>query len=294
MLEGQHKWIDIERIKVHFASNYDALYGAFQHVISPWLACSFFLGNRKRHETYVMLTLPLMFTATFGCVYFAALLLFFALYDLIMEKKYREWIKSIFSRGNLLLLPVTVIFLIYLSGNFLGDKPPGIGFGIIYMPDYLDFFIVFILSEFMGYAVFLFWRNRKNVMFYAVVIELLIIPFFALGLYNDLCSRGGIPARYILMVLCIEQIYNANKDSWSYLGLASLLVIAALNTEVQISFHINKTMDEWSEKSYIKDDYKTFEGCAGNDEIRMDNAYNYFTLNYSESLFARIARKHSD
>lgn len=291
MLDGEYKWIDLERIRVHFASNYDACYGAFQHVITPWAACSFFMGNRKNYETYVMLALPLMFSATFGFVYFAALLVFFAIYDLIADRKFNEWMKNIFSKGNLFLLPMTVVILIYLSGNFLGDKPSGVGFQIIRASDYVDFFIIFILCEFLGYAVFLFCRNKKNVMYYAIVIELLIIPFLSLGLYNDLCSRGGIPARYVLMLLCMEQIFNSGKKDWSYMGLVTLLVIAALNTEVEISAHIDRIIEEWEEKSYLKDDYKSFEGYAGNDSIRADNAYNYFTLNYSDSLFKRIARE---
>ena len=110
------------------------------------------------------------------------------------------------------------------------------------MADYMDFFIIFVLCEFLGYALFLFKRNKRNVMFYAIVIELLIIPFISLGLYNDLCSRGGIPARFILMLLCIEQIYNSTKKDWCYAGLAALLVVAALNTEVQISAHIDRTI----------------------------------------------------
>lgn len=291
MLDGQYKWIDIERIRIHFASNYDACYGAFQHVISPWVACSFFVGNRKNTETYVMLALPLMFSATFGFVYFAALLLFFAIYDLVKDKRFKEWIKTIFSKGNLLLLPMAAVVLIYLAGNFLGEKPSAVGVRIIPMTGYMDFFIIFVLCEFLGYAIFLFKRNKRNVMFYAIIIELLIIPFISLGLFNDLCSRGGIPARYILMLLCIEQIYNSAQKDWCYVGLATLLVIAALNTEVQICAHIDRTIADWKEKSYLKDDYKSFEGYAGNPDIRVDEAYNYFTLNYSDSLFKKIARK---
>lgn len=291
MLDGEYKWIDLEHIRIHFASNYDACYGAFQHVISPWVACSFFVGNRKNAETYVMIALPLMFSATFGFVYFTVLLLFFAIYDIMKDKRFKEGIKTIFSKGNLFLLPMTAVILIYLAGNFLGDKPSAVGLQIIHMADYMDFFIIFVLCEFLGYAIFLFRRNKRNVMFYAIIIELLIIPFISLGLFNDLCSRGGIPARYVLMLLCIEQIYNSAKKDWRYVGLATLLVIAALNTEVQICAHIDRTIADWKEKSYLKDDYKSFEGYAGNPDIRVDEAYNYFTLNYSDSLFKKIARK---
>lgn len=35
MFSWNFKWIDIDRIRIHFASNYNALFGAFQHVISP-------------------------------------------------------------------------------------------------------------------------------------------------------------------------------------------------------------------------------------------------------------------
>lgn len=290
-----YKWIDINRIRVHFASNYDALYGAFQHVITPWISCCLFLGNKQHKNSYVLMALPLMFSATFGFLYFSMLLLIYAIHGYYKSKDRMLYIKEVFSKGNLLMIPLAVVILIYLAGNFLGNKPTEVGLEIISISQYADFYIVFIFSEFLLYILLLFKRNKKNVVFNIILIQLMIIPFIKLGLYNDLCSRGSIPARFILMYYCLEQLYNTKLHTWRNIGLIIMLVFAMLNTGLQIKNHIYRTIDgENGAIPYLCDDYKSFEGYAGDVDFagREDNAYNYFTLDYSKSFFKIIAKKH--
>lgn len=44
----------------------------------------------------------------------------------------------------------------------------------------------------------------------------------------------------------------------------------------------------------LDNSFKTLNGKGGNKELRMDEAYNYYTLNYSGSWFYHIARKNGD
>lgn len=284
------KWIDFGRVLVHFASNFDALRGAFQHVIVPWICCGIFMQNVRKIEVYVLLALPLFFSSTFGFVYFAVILISCAVVEFCREKDVSVF-KRLFSKSNLLLLPVTAVFVIYYIGNIFGEKPDMVGFEIINMAEHWHFYLVFIAVEFMGYAVFVFWNNRRNVLYYIVVIELLLIPFLSMGMFNDLCSRGSIPARFILMVWCIQQLYQKGwKNVWNALVMC-VLILAAWNTydEVKEVCRLTNVFGLQHEEM-MWDHFGTLNGMAGNSEVRGDEAYNYYTLEYSDSLFYKIAR----
>ena len=167
-------------------------------------------------------------------------------------------------------MPLTAVTLIYLGGNIFGDKPGVVGLDLLNMFYFRDFYLIFIAVEFVFYAVFLFREHRKDFLFYVILGELLLMPFIGLGMFNDLCSRGSIPARFILMVYCIEQIFKYGAKNWRNFGIGLIFLIGAWNT---------------------LDEIKTFDGYAENPTKRADEAYNYYTLHYSESLFYKIARK---
>ncbi|MBR5179710.1 MAG: hypothetical protein IKW90_13050 [Lachnospiraceae bacterium] len=290
LLPDSFKWIDIENIRIHFASNYDALYGAFQHVIVPWLVTCFFLGNRKHVESYVMIALPLLFSATFAFVYFVPVLIFFAIWN-IRNNLIKDYLKSIFGIGNMFMLPLAGVFCIYFAGNVFSEKPGSVGFELFNIKDNFLFYLVFILTEFLLYSVFLFKRNAKNPLLYVALVELLIIPFFKMGLFNDLCSRGSIPARFILMFLCLEFYFSKPKRNWRVYGLSLMLALSVFITGGQIVYNFSRTVMNWNDKTFLADKYKTLEGFSGNPDIRIDEAYNYFTPDYQQSLFYYIGKK---
>lgn len=287
-----YKWIDLNRVKVHFASNFDAIRGAFQHVVTPWICTAIFLNHKKEIAAYVMLALPLLFSATFGFVYFALILVVYAVYEFVRNKEKLRVIRQIFSPENLLLLPLTAVTLIYMGGNIFGDKPGVVGLDLLNMFYFRDFYLIFIAVEFVFYAVFLFREHRKDFLFYVILGELLLMPFISLGMFNDLCSRGSIPARFILMVYCIEQIFKYGAKNWRNFGIALIFLIGAWNTldEMHVVVITSFEYGIGSEKN-INNKIKTFDGYAENPTKRADEAYNYYTLHYSESLFYKIARK---
>lgn len=286
-----YKWIDIGRIRVHFASNLDALRGAFQHVIVPWLGCCIFLRHKKDYFTYVLIALPMLFSSTFGFVYFAGLLVCYFVWNFIRDKDRIMALKQAFAKEELLLLPLTAVIVIYLSGNVFGDKPDMVGFDLLNMFDYLDFYLIFIVVEFLGYMLFLFRENKKNILFYLILGELLLMPFISLGMFNDLCSRGSIPARFILMVLCLEQFYKYGLKNWRNIAVAIIFMIGAWNSLKEahevISISVNCGLGA---PENMQIEWNSYEGWAANPNVRADDAYNYYTLNYSDSLFYKISR----
>lgn len=286
---SSYKWLDISRVRIHFAGNFDALRGAFQHVISPWVACCLFLLDKNKIENYLLIGLPLLLTSTFGFVYFAPLLLILAVWNVSAIKK-RNQARKIFSFSNLALLPLLGIVIVYLVGNFLSEKPGEFGFGFLNMLNYIDFYIIFIIFEFLAYAIFIWKDNRNEVVFYLIVIELLIIPWITMGVWNDLCSRGGIPARFLLMVMCLEVIIKNKRITINKIGIIFMMIASIMNVYSASMKYLDQAKSGWENKNFIRDSYGSYNMYAGNPNVRVDDAYNYFTLDYESSLFSKVAR----
>lgn len=286
-----YKWIDLNRIRVHFAPNLDALRGSFQHVIVPWICGSIFLHHKKSYGIYILLGLPLLFSSTFGFVYFAGIMIVYCVWNLTTEKAWKAGISEIFSRENLLLLPVLGVILVYLGGNVFGEKPDGLGLDLLNMFTRMDFYLIFILVEFVGYFIFLFRENRKNPLYYILLLELMLIPFISLGMFNDLCSRGSIPARFLLMVLCLEQLFRYGFKNWRNLAITLIFCIGACNEVQEVQEILRFTMENGiGSEQVLADSFGTLNGKAAEEGRRIDEAYNYYTLEYSDSWFYHIAR----
>ena len=290
VLLNSYKWIDFEHVNVHFSPNFDAIRGTFQHVIAPWICTALFLQHRDRTDLYVLFALPLLFTATFGFLFFAIILFCMLVVQIARQRSVRQ----VFSAPNLLLLPMAGTLLLYLAGNFLADKPDLFGFAFLNMFLELDFYLAFTVSEFLMYAIFLFHRHRRDVLFYIVVAELLLIPFVSLGHFNDLCSRGSIPARFLLMVWCLQELYDGRMKNLAAWGIAAFLLVAVRNEGRELQFVIQKSAEVgFRQEICMQDEYGSLNGFAGNGDIWPDNAYNYYTMHYHDSLFYMISR-HSE
>lgn len=286
------KWLDSERVKVHFPSNFDAFYGDFQHVIIPWIGTALFLQRKRKMSHYMVYAVPLLFSATFGFVYFAVILVTEAAVELIHNfNKKASW-SSLFAIQNWLMLPMIGTLGIYYLGNILSEKPGTTGFSINNMFAMMDYYIIFILAEFGIYYIILWKFKHSDSIYWITLIELIIIPFFSMGRYNDLCSRGSIPARFILMAFVIDFLINGKHDYIRKSLLAAFLLVGAINvvSEMRMIWQDTRQYGMATEMN-IHDSFGTLNGMSGNPDVREDEAYNYFTTDYQHSLFYKIARK---
>jgi hypothetical protein len=286
-----YKWIDLNRVRVHFASNFDSLRSAFQHVIVPWICCSIFMSEKDHYGIYVLLAVPMLFSASFGFVYFVGILLVYFIFQSI-RSGWRKNIACAVSVENILVLPLTFVLCVYLLGNVLGDKPETVGFDLINMFTRLDFYVIFILVEFIGYAIFLCSKNKNNILFWIILLELLFIPFVSYGMFNDLCSRGSIPARFILMLMCLEQIIEYKWKNRFNIGIMIIFLIGSINVMQEAASVIGCSFEKGiGNEKLIYNDLQTLNGVGGNPNLRADQAYNYYTFEYDKSLFYKISKK---
>ena len=66
--------------------------------------------------------------------------------------------------------------------------------------DIVPRYIEFVLFEFVGFAVLLLCRDRRDPLLWAAVAALLALPCYRFGPYNDLAMRASIPALVLLAI----------------------------------------------------------------------------------------------
>ena len=130
------------------------------------------------------------------------------------DKSFKRSLKSILSIENLAGVISALLFLLYLAGNIMQPKPESARIGLS-LVDYGRFPLVLLLQELSWglWIVFLFKSNKKEPLLWAASICLFIFPFIEVGRFNDLCTRGSMPALLCLCVLLIRQLISVLERS---------------------------------------------------------------------------------
>lgn len=116
-------------------------------------------------------------------------------------------VKNVLSPVNIL----SVIALLTVFGSFYMANSGAVeyrGFTISFYEEPLWFipcYLIFILVEIGAFVLILGKEHKKDPVFIAAVITLLILPFYRISEMNDLTMRGSMPALFVL------QIYLAAK-----------------------------------------------------------------------------------
>lgn len=114
-------------------------------------------------------------------------------------------INDCFSIPNLIgvfwLLPLVVLYFVTNSEGM--DK-------LWYVFDFTTPYrlLLFMLLEFLLYALLLFPSYKKDIFFVTAVISLCLIPFFRIDQQNNFCTRASIPALIILALYIIQFLFE--------------------------------------------------------------------------------------
>lgn len=241
------------------------LFWVFNQAIPAWL-CTIMILSQKDNRSRVYIVACCMLQATFPFVGLLALILFLAitrLYDIIKnssgERKAQVlyWFKEIFTFENVIGGGIIGILSFgYLIGNLSGThimQESTIGPN---MNNSLFKYIVFILLEVGVYFFALYKYNKKNRLYYFMIICLLIIPPIKVGSSSDFCMRVSIPFLIILYLLMIEALKKAyeKKNKGILIGLLILLVIGSATPIHEFTRTVKNTFISINngEKPYIQ------------------------------------------
>ena len=273
-----------QKFLLQYSSNITLLRWVMPQVIIPWICMGLLYDDKYDLKNYILLFLPVVFYSTLPFISLAVILIILAIIKFIKEKNKLNVLKELFSLSNIfILLTLGTILILYFYGNVFLDKPDEIKLKIVnYGQDFLVY-IFFILS-FLPYTILLFKENRKNVLYWISTIFLVILPFFTMGLFNDLLMRVSIIPLFVYMILCIKTLYNNNVNKIIKAILIIFMIIGSYTSinEIFNSFAISKNSMNI-----------TLEHCANRDstDVRNDIKYNYYSYDIKDNLFYKYVSR---
>ena len=295
--EGNRHWIIVNNIMLQYRSNLVMIRWVFPQCIVPWLIVELFLEYYKKCEYYVLLFIPSLLFGTFSFVSFLVLAIVSAI-NIIVKKKGKGIILKCFSLANILpTLSLGCILFFYFLGYIKVIKPDYLSFHVqSYGIKYIFVYFTFCFFMFGIYAICIFQEYRKNLIYYASIIMLCIVPLFKMGLYNDFVMCVSIPVLFILMIYLIQFLLKDNSNAGINIKkgiIIMCLFIGAWYPFCELRENIlEKRPGNMSADGYVSMKYFTDRNDS---EILDDLKYNYYTYDLETSTFYRIfARKKID
>ena len=144
-------------------------------------------------------------------------------------------IENIMSIPNIIsvfwILPIIVLYFISNSEGM---------YGYYYIFSYTTPFrlVLFYVIEFLLYALIIYPKYRKNLIFNVLVVLFLAIPFLRLDQQNNFCMRASIPLMILFYCYIITFIFDNSYKILKYI-LIVLLCIGTMTpmTEFYRGFH---------------------------------------------------------
>ena len=208
-----------------------------QHFIAGGL-CALLIVQLRRHGRFLAVSGVVLAAATFWSPFIVIGLLPLAAV-LLIENGLRPFLRW---QNLFLAVPLAALLFFYLSSG-TGDIVRGWIWQIHSsgLPNVMRVLPIFYLSEFVILAVLLVLLNprlRRDLLFFASLATLLLLPMYSYGYHNDLVLRGQIPALFLLSYYCaslfgersIDKTARWAKRNWGLVGiLVAVLSIGAIS-----------------------------------------------------------------
>ena len=301
---GDFEWfLYAGELKLQYSSNYILITWAFPQAIVMWITVTLWIEHKDKIKHYVAILLPAMFYGILSFLGVIPLALVMAVYTIIKKKNLKASLKNLFSISNILMTAtVGFVLLAYYYGNVTGEKPGDIGFKLVdYSGGNIKQYFIFVIVMIGIYTVCLWKNNRKNVIFISSLTELVILPLFTMGLYNDWLLRVSIPALFVFFMLILsffndlsEGKIEIKKNGWQAALLVVMLTFGSVYPLRQLGiifaydnvFYVESQL-EWS----------TLENFANraDESLGDDIKYNYYSYDIEDNFFYKyLSRKQID
>jgi len=235
----------------------------FNQTLISWI-CTALLLHEKKVSNYILIGMACLFSGPFpfiGYFVYCLALGIKRLVEMVKSKEGKAFAKEVASMSNIgSILFIFPIIASYIGANTMmgsynkSAKPVfivpywGVGGFVLYF--------YFMLIEVGIYAILIAKPNKKNYLFYITILQLLIYPFFNVGINSDLTMRSSIPAIFMMYIFCYKYILEeraitpratdvkAKKQNFSsfvsrvnilYITLVACLVLGAVTPCIELS-----------------------------------------------------------
>lgn len=278
------RWADF----LQYSSNTTQLYWVFNQSIPLWLIIALFLLLKESRNVVAICSLSFAYSplATIGIIPYAIVSVLNS-----GDKKDNIWKKvgKAISIENIFVpLIILIIFgTFYLqNSNSLGNK----GFIFIMYPQFktVTLYISFIIVEFIAYFIAMGRPAMKYRFYWITLIELILLPLYRMGMYNDFCMRASIPSIMILMTImlnyCLDKQLNNISIKRRKLVIVFML-IGYLTSATEIQRNVKETLNN-SQDTYLQETFYSLADLKPDMKNQVElNLNQYMALNYKDSFF---------
>lgn len=270
---------------LQYSSNIILLRWVMPQCIVPWIIFTLLYDDPFDVGNFVILCLPALFYASFSFVGIAVILMVLCVIYLLNKKEdIKTKIKTIFSPSNILVtLSLGIILIIYFSGNVFLEKPEILGLKFISYKGWDVLVYIFFIVSFLPFTILLYKSNKTNPFYYVATIMLVLLPFFKLGLYNDLCMRVSIIPLFTYMILSIQLLNSTDKLNNIQTLLIVFLIIGSISSSTEFKSAIdnaNTTFSPGNTKYSLE-----YYANRKLESATIDIKYNYYTYDLEKSAF---------
>ena len=273
-----------------FSSMTTQLFWVFNQSIVAWLISLMFINEKSVKNFFVLIILCLPYSP----LPFAGLIILFAyrgfeyLIKSIKNKNLKSFFKDVFSIQNIIsivcILPIYYFY--YTTNSATSDN----GFRILSKlctTEGIFRLLVFWFLEIGIYGIIIFPKYKKNGLFYASFLSLLVIPLFAIGGAYDFAMRASIPSITICIYFVIKYLIDSienNNLRYKEIVLISVIILGSITSLFEYGRAIN-TIKETKNIRAVADRIVTFS------DKNPDEYSNFMTKMPEETFFFKYIVK---
>ena len=302
----RHPLFDNTSWLLEYSCNTSMLCWVYNQVISIWLVILLLMRKYKEIKHYGFYILTVLFfnpITLFGVVIYLFTKFIMDFSDYINLKEIKSLLLDIFSKQNIISVILLIpIFLLYYQCNSKLQNSH-----IYIVPSDINYILSvlsFILFEIGILCIFISIKYKRDIVFWGIVLQLIIIPFIRIDDSGIFIMRMPIPALFILMIYTIEFLNDINiKKMYKYI-VVIILLLGAVTPVIEIYRNIYYTVFPTEEYKIIKDEIKTINNKIedfGERRILSEDKYSqyygsyndYGTKDYDKFIFYKYLAKKS-
>ena len=253
---GRVSWMHIEPWArgLQFSSHATLLNWVPNQALAGWIVTGMLLYCLVRLQRRDVVLLPFGLSALWSPFVTVGIVPFLVLDFLINKAPLTRRLRDLATLPNAAGVVALVITGFYFSAKAAQGSPIVVEtlFGGLSIESYsgstlngIIFVIFFCLLEFGLYAIVLYRSgavqdDRWRWMLDSTVLTLAILPWFKLGVYNDLVMRASIPALFVLAVIVARALHDNNVERQTRIALVVLIVVGAGTAFVEFRRHVER------------------------------------------------------
>lgn len=273
-----------------YSANTTQLFWVFNQSVPMWLIVAMLLLMNKNRSKAAWASLSIAYSpyATIGMVPIA-------IYSIMKKDDRKLWdrIKAAVSIENIAVTASMAVVFVSFYYMKLSAGTDNSGFLFALHPEFRTFtiYVLFILIEFLIYFFVMGKDGFRYSYYWLTLVELLLFPLYKSGMNNDFTMRASIPALFILMVLCLQYVFDKERCGELKKRKAMLVCLCigylVSVTEIQRNTALTLVL---SQQDYIIEDVYSFGSMRTDNEFQIQvNVNQYMALEeeYKDSVFCR-------